>query len=301
MFSKCNEHLLNAPTAEKVNIMVDKNGRNDNKLAPSDEAVSAKSEPPTSNHSVAHDAAKIMRETLSGALATTHHDFETPYASLVNVALEPDGSPILLLSRLAIHTQNLLKNPDGCLLFQQASDEGDPLEGGRVSVWGKIEETSSPRARQRFLSRHPSAEFYADFSDFAFFTMAVQAAHFVGGFGRIRPLSSEDLLTDCSDCSELLDLETGFLSHMNKDHSESVSNYATKLLGAPPGDWRLTGIDPEGADLVCGSMARRLDFETVVKTPTEMHVMLEGLANKALTMRSHPPECGHDHSNDNNH
>ncbi len=42
------------------------------------------------------------------------------------------------------------------------------------------------------------------------------------------------------------------MAHMNADHAEAVRLYATKLLGAEDGPWRLTGLDPEGLDLACG-------------------------------------------------
>ena len=47
---------------------------------------------------------------------------------------------------------------------------------------------------------------------------------------------------------------------MNADHADALQLYATKLLGAASGPWRMTGIDPEGCDLVLGARALRLPF-----------------------------------------
>ena len=49
-------------------------------------------------------AKKLLREARSGALATLMQDSGDPYCSLVNVATTVDGAPVLLLSKLALHT-----------------------------------------------------------------------------------------------------------------------------------------------------------------------------------------------------
>ncbi len=53
-------------------------------------------------------AKKLLREARSGALATLMPGAGDPYCSLVNVATAADGAPLLLLSRLALHTKNIL-------------------------------------------------------------------------------------------------------------------------------------------------------------------------------------------------
>jgi heme iron utilization protein len=52
----------------------------------------------------------------------------------------------------------------------------------------------SPQSRSRFLERHPDAEVYASFADFGFYELALERAHFIGGFGRIVELSAADLI-----------------------------------------------------------------------------------------------------------
>ena len=92
-----------------------------------------------------------------------------PYCSLVNVASHPDGSPILLISRLALHTRNILADSRVSLMLDERA-EGDPLEGARIMLAGRAEEVSRDDAtivRRRYLSAHPSAEAFVDFKDFA--------------------------------------------------------------------------------------------------------------------------------------
>ncbi len=175
-----------------------------------------------------------------------------PYCSLVNVASLPDGAPILLISRLALHTKNILADPRVSLMLDERV-AGDPLEGSRIMVAGRAEELSgedAALARRRYLAAHPSAEAFVDFKDFAFFRIAPSGLHLVAGFGRIIDLKPAQFLTDMSDAADLLAAEEGAVAHMNEDHREAMNLYATKLLGRrDAADWRCTGCDPEGMDM----------------------------------------------------
>ncbi|HET9176508.1 MAG TPA: pyridoxamine 5'-phosphate oxidase family protein, partial [Pseudolabrys sp.] len=80
-------------------------------------------------------AKKLLREARSGALATVEAGSGDPYCSLVNVATVIDGSPLLLLSTLALHTKNILADARVSLMLDERK-EGDPLEGARVMLMG---------------------------------------------------------------------------------------------------------------------------------------------------------------------
>ena len=131
-------------------------------------------------------AANLIINARRAALATLHRTSVHPYVSLVTIAIDNNGWPLMLLSRLAKHTQNLEANPRASLLFEAPNVNGaDPLASARVTVMGLASPTSSTTARARFLTHHPDAEMYASFSDFAFYAFATHSAHFIGGFGRI--------------------------------------------------------------------------------------------------------------------
>jgi len=117
-----------------------------------------------------------------------------PYVSLVLVAFDADGSPLLLLSRLAQHTRNLLTDPRVSLLFEGAAGLDDPLTGPRLTVLGSVAPCADPEALQRYLARHPSAETYAGFSDFGLYKVTIARAHYVAGFGQIRWIEAGELL-----------------------------------------------------------------------------------------------------------
>jgi heme iron utilization protein len=238
---------------------------------------------PTPDFNAAHLARSLLRRSRQGALATLMAGSGDPYCSLVNVASHADGSPILLISRLALHTRNILGDPRVSLMLDERA-EGDPLEGSRIMLAGRAEEAKTAELellRRRYLNVHPSAEVFVDFKDFFFFRIHPTAAHLVAGFGRIVDLSPQQFLTDISDAAGLLEAEQGAIDHMNADHREATNLYATRLLGAEAADWRCTGCDPGGLDLQAGGQTLRLDFPERVTGPAGLRKMLVRLADEA--------------------
>jgi heme iron utilization protein len=237
----------------------------------------------------ANDARNLVRQALKAALATLDRGGAgllggTPYASLVTVATDPEGRPILLLSGLALHTQNLKADARASLLVDATGLAGDPLAGGRVTLLGRLEQTTAPNARLRFLNRHPVATQYADFGDFAFYQLNVERAHFIAGFGRIVSLSAEQMLQSVADASDLVAAEADIIAHMNADHAHTLELYATKLAGAAPGQWRVVGCDPDGLDLLNGEHAARIPFDERITTPDASRHAMKRLADKARAM-----------------
>ncbi|WP_315826183.1 MULTISPECIES: HugZ family protein [unclassified Bradyrhizobium] len=225
----------------------------------------------------------LLRRSRQGALATLMVGTGDPYCSLVNVATASDGAPIILISRLAVHTRNILADSRVSLMLDERAP-GDPLEGTRIMLSGKAEQATDDNRemmRRRYLNAHPSAADYADFADFSFFVIRPSGAHLVAGFGRIVDLKPEQFLTDISDADELILAEQGAVDHMNEDHREALALYATKLLGAEAAEWRCSGCDPEGLDLMADGKTLRLGFPERVTTPGALRKMLVRLADEA--------------------
>ena len=228
-------------------------------------------------------ARSLLRRSRQGALATLMAGSGDPYCSLVNVASHADGSPILLVSRLALHTRNILGDSRVSLMLDERA-EGNPLEGSRIMLAGRAEEASTDDLeilRRRYLNAHPSAEAFVNFKDFSFFRIRPGGAHLVAGFGRIVDLKPEQFLTDISDAAALLEAEQGAIDHMNADHRDAMNLYAAKLLGAGPAEWRCTGCDPDGIDMQAGTTTLRLDFPRRIATPAALRQMLKEFAHQA--------------------
>src|SRR2546430_17112959 len=142
---------------------------------------------PTVEFDAARVARSLVRRSRQGALATLMADSGYPYCSLVNVASYADGSPILLISRLALHTKNILADSRVSLRLDERA-EGDPLEGSRIMLAGRAEEATAddlPVLRRRYLNAPPPAEAFVNFKDFSFFLIRPSGGYLVVAFGRV--------------------------------------------------------------------------------------------------------------------
>lgn len=224
-------------------------------------------------------ARHLLRTIRSGALATLDPQDGTPFVSLVTIATDVDGTPLMLLSRLSAHTRNLLADPRASLLFS-AGGKGDPLAHPRLTVTGQVAETGELRIRERFIARHPKAKLYADFPDFGFFVLEPKAGHLNGGFAKAAVLTAGELRLDLAEVETLVAGERGAVEHMNADHADALALYAM-ASGAEPGPWRLTGLDPEGLDLMAGDRTARVLYPEPVREMAALRKILVAMAAQA--------------------
>lgn len=229
-------------------------------------------------------AKTIVRTARFGGLAALQPETGHPIASRVTVATDVDGTPCILTSTLSGHTSAILSDPR-CSLLVGEPGKGDPLAHPRVTLFasavrvergGRLHE----RLRRRYLARHPKAELYVDFGDFAFFRLEVENASLNGGFGKAYELSRNDLVIG-GDLSSFSDHEEGVIEHMNQDHREAVALYAQALCRAPSANWRLAAVDPEGIDLAAADLVERLWFDEPLEKPEQLRGVLVDLAGKA--------------------
>ena len=229
------------------------------------------------------EAKRLLRGTRAGTLATLNGSGD-PFATLVTVATDPDGSPLLLVSQLSAHTRHLDADPR-CSLLLAETGAGDPLAHPRLTITGaaaKVTEPETRRAvRSRFLARHPKAELYADFSDFSFWRVTMAQIHLNGGFARAARFPAARLVTSLDDAGNLVAAEAGAVAHMNADHADALALYAQAIAGKPAGAWIATGLDPDGMDLACEDMTARLAFPMRITTPGDLRKVLVDLAAQA--------------------
>ena len=215
----------------------------------------------TDSFSPVETSRRLLRQARTAALSTLARRTGHPFGSMVSIACEPDGTPILLMSTLAAHSRNLAEDPRASLLVEDRT-LGDPQQGARVTVVGRVEKIAEPgAAARRYLARLPEAGLYAGFGDFAFFRLIVDDAHLVAGFGRAMRVRGEDLLLDLADAAPLVAAEPEILARLAADPVR-VAAWARRL-GWPPGDWRVIGLDPEGMDVATSSDESRM-FRRVV-------------------------------------
>ena len=207
----------------------------------------------------------LMRGCLRAGLGTIDRGDNGPYVSLAMVAIDHDAAPLLYLSDLADHTENLKRDTRVSLLFDGTLASAVPLAGERATVQGRIAATGDPRLLARYVAHQPDAAAYAGFRDFNLYRVEIERAHLVAGFGRIHWVEGGAVRLQAGRVGELPEREAGILAHMNADHADAVQLYANRLLGRPGDAWRLTGIDPEGCDLRQDAAVARLRFATEVR------------------------------------
>lgn len=216
-----------------------------------------------------------------------------PYGSLVSVAIDAQGRPLLLLSRLAEHTQNLEACADASILLAEpAAAHAQPLALGRVTVLGPcrvVPEAEREAVRATFLAAQPDAASYVDFRDFAFHRLEPLALRYVGGFGRMSWVSADDYAA--AEPDPLVDASAGILAHMNRDHADAVLAYARDLAGvADASAATMTAVDRYGFELAAttpsGPRAARLAFDAAVATSHEVREAMVALVARARAAAS---------------
>jgi putative heme iron utilization protein len=223
---------------------------------------------------------QLLRSEARAALGTLDKT-GAPYVSLVMLAVDHDAAPLLLLSDLADHTQNFKRDPRVSLLVDGTAGMAAPLAGARATLMGRIEPAAAAHQAGRYLARHPDAQGFIGFADFNLYRMAVERAHLVAGFGRIHWVEASAVLWPAAAALPLAGREADIVAHMNEDHADAVALYATRLLGQPADEWRLTGVDPEGADLAAPRRRCRLWFDKPVHDAEAARVELVRLVKRA--------------------
>lgn len=220
-------------------------------------------------------AKTLLRTSRYGAVAVFDPATGRPLASRVAVATDMDGTPLILVSGLAAHTPGLLANPSCSLLLGEVG-KGDPLAHARVTLHcqaRKVERSAAdyPRIRRRYLNHNPKGSLYVDLGDFAFFRLELESASLNGGFGKAFNLTRDDMLCAASTSAEFAEGEQSALNELNENHGPEIAYIAQKFFkaGSNNGPFKVTGLDPDGADISSGDIVLRHAFSRSVDSLRE--------------------------------
>ena len=227
----------------------------------------------------------LTRTARHGALAVIDPAVGAPRASRVAVATDQDGTPLILVSSLTRHTPAMLADPR-CSLLLGEPGKGDPLAHPRVSIACRARplvraSRDAARARFRYLSRHPKAKLYADFADFSFFRLEPLRASLNAGFGQAYEFERGDLVLEGAALEAFAEAEPAALDHMNRDHAGAVTLYASHFGKAGGDGWTMSGLDPEGFDLIRGNEVLRVWFDKPLERPEQIRPALADMASRA--------------------
>lgn len=196
--------------------------------------------------------AGLLRSATKAVLATLRPPLGAPYASLVLAATAVDGRPVLLLSRLAVHTGNIVADPRASLLLDGTGGVREPLTGPRATIEGRIDRSTDPALLDRFLRRYPDAAAYAGFADFSVYELVPERAHLVAGFGRIVDLGPAQILRRHQFQAPDWAHEPDAVARLARDTGRQIA-----------------GVDPDGFDVIEPDGPARIMFDAPVGTLTE--------------------------------
>lgn len=248
-------------------------------------ATSSTPPPPGAEPSHAERTRTLLTAERLGALATNSaHRDGFPFASVMPYALDGDAAPVFLISSMAIHTQNLVADPRASLLVVQSGSESDPLGSPRATLLGNATRIDATDAiRNAYLERHPSAKYWIDFSDFAFFRLEVTDVYFVGGFGVMGWVAAHDYRA--AEPDPLAPFAAGILEHMNTDHADAVRDITRHFAGLAAEEATMVSCDRLGfvvrARTKEGMKGARIQFPEPVRSRDDARRVLVAMTRSS--------------------
>jgi putative heme iron utilization protein len=220
----------------------------------------------------------------TGTLATHSRKFPGfPFGSMMPYAVDDSGRPVFFISSMAMHTQNLHGDARASLLVTEPNISGDPLAAGRVTLVGTAEEAPAEEARELYLARHENARYWQDYTDFAYYRLAVAGIYFIGGFGVMGWVSAEDYRAARPD--PLAEVGRQIIDHMNADHAAALLLIARYFAGEDAERAEMTAVDRLGFHLRLESgervHGRRVAFPCEVTGSDEARKVLVEMVRQA--------------------
>ena len=142
-------------------------------------------------------AKALLKSKRYGILSTHSADMPGyPFGSLTAYVPDSRGCPIFLLSGLAQHTKNILKDPKTSLTVVDVHE--DIQNAARVTVLG--ETLRVPAAEEKtievfYLNFFPDAKNYRVLPDFHFYRLVPARIRYIGGFGEMGWVEANEYLT----------------------------------------------------------------------------------------------------------
>jgi putative heme iron utilization protein len=212
-------------------------------------------------------ARRLFVQESFGVLSTISLDVPGyPFGSITPYSTDRQGRPIIYISHIAQHTQNILADSRVSLtVFDTSADSDDVQARGRVTCIGDAraldaDDSDVSDVGERYFRYFPSARQYEHTHSFQFFRLDLVRVRFIGGFGKIFWVEPGEFLAGNPFSASQ---ESRIIQHMNDDHRDALMQYT----GGKPAV--MAGIDAEGFDVLQSGNKARFDFDAPISTMDE--------------------------------
>ena len=249
--------------------------------------TTSKDEPVVPEPTYAERVRTLVHRANMGTLSTlSAKHLDWPFGSMMPYGLDEVGRPTFLISTMAMHTHNLIRDPRASLFVSQTDSGGDPLNASRVTLMGettKVPDDQLHEVRDLYLERYKNASYWVDFDDFSFYRMDVKDIYFVGGFGAMGWVTVSDYYN--ADIDPLADSASGIIQHMNDDHAESLVLLAKHFTKVEAEEASMTSVDRLGMQVRIKAnnefYSRRIGFIREVTNSDECRKVLVEMVKQA--------------------
>ena len=228
---------------------------------------------------VLQQARKLIYAQHFGILGTISAKLEGfPFGSVVPYCLDDKGRPVVLISTIAQHTRNIVRD-DRCSLTITMGED-DIQAKGRICLIGHMKKVDDDleEVKARYYRHFPHSRGYNTAHDFSFYVLDPISVRYIGGFGAIHWIEPDQFLTDNPFYGKG---EQRIVDHMNEDHRHNLAGYLSHFKGIAVGEEekvRMAGIQADGFAVFIGKKKFWFEFDQPVRTAVEAREALVAMA-----------------------
>lgn len=219
----------------------------------------------TLNYTEISKMARAFMRNWDTAVLSTYQLYDKdsyPFGSITPFVLSDEGDVIILISDLANHTKNILKNNKvGLTVFDLKSKSKQA--SARVSLIGSAELLSEgheklSQIKEKYFTFFPNARNYLKAHNFYFTLIKPKHIHYIKTFGEIYKFDVKNYWK-CTPHS-WPDQGKRAIDHMNESHKENLFKYAQDFLNIEATEVELLSVDSEGFHMIVDKNIHYINF-----------------------------------------
>ncbi|MFZ8934746.1 MAG: HugZ family protein [Bacteriovoracaceae bacterium] len=201
----------------------------------------------------------------SGVLSTFSVDAEGyPFGSVTPFVLDYSNKPLIYISSIAQHTQNIQNNSKCCLtIFENTKETQNKF---RVTIIGDAVKSEDPLQQELYYKLFPHARNFSKTHDFFLYSIDPIRVRYIGGFGKIFWIEKQQWNIDQAQWRQE---QEEILSHLNTDHKDIIE-LMIKSFGEQDSSASIVTLDPRGCHLKGNKNIYYFSFDEVCLTKNQL-------------------------------